>query len=504
MPGRPPAIRQRLGPVPVYRLVQMLPHTRNYAALLAIGPAWVAAALCASATGGTAPDTPSPEVVAQVDISPGSSVFSLWLNNGVRVHIRPMPGTRRVLIAATVLGGEVLETPATRGLSQAAANAWARVDAAPEVQVARALMPEGLWLRVTAPAGAAPAAARQLGLMLGQPTIDAARLDGWKGQARLALAQRGRVARTVALEAVQSALLPADRRVPVIDSPARIDEITPPAAQAWLEECVRTHPLEIAIAGEITLAQAVSLAAEFFAEKHADGNGAAAGPATRERPSPGALRGTRDLRDAVRLEGVAHIAVGYEPEDGAPARTLVMLAFRGPEMTDLAMLRAAGILADCAAARATPRLQEAGFPTASVRGEVLPGRTCLGTGVLLLSASLAPSAEGDAADHTGEALLVLRRTLSELARDGPREEEVADLVELRIKEAASRLAGPDYWSSVLSFADCNGVPIGELGRVAEVHRSLTPQSLKATVTQLVRAHGSIEVVVRPTAPAARP
>lgn len=173
-------------------------------------------------------------------------------------------------------------------------------------------------------------------------------------------------------------------------------------------------------------------------------------------------------------------------------------------MSDLTMLRAASILADCAAARATPRLQEAGFPTATVRGEVLPGRTYLGTGVLLLSASLAASAEGDAADHASEALAVLRRTLGELARDGPREEELNDLVELRIKEAATRLAEPDYWSSVLSFAECNGVPIGDLGRVAEVHRALTPQSLKGALTRLIRAHGSIEIVVRPAVPAPKP
>ncbi len=488
------------------------------AALFAAGAAWCAGAQSGSAQDAraqpSAPPAPPgpvpatapvaatmPEAVVQVDLSPAAGVFSLWLNNGIRVHIRPMPGSGRVCVAATVVGGEVLETRATRGLSQAAANSWARVDSVPDVQITRSLMPEGLWVRAVAPTVLASGAARQIGAMLSRPAIDPARLEGWKGQARVALDRRGRAARTVALEAVQATLLPADRRPVTVDSRAQIDEITPLAAQQWLEECVRTHPIEIAMTGDLTLAQGVCMATEHFAER-ADHEGTRGLPA-RERPAPAALRGIRDLRDAVRLEGIARTALTCTPEEGTPARTLVALAFRGPEMSELNTLRAANVLADCAAARATPRLQEAGFPTATVRGEIVPGRAYLGTSVLLLSASLAPTTEGGAAGEETEALAVLRRALGELATLGPGQEELAELVMGRMKEAGVRLAEPEYWSSVLSFADCNGVPVGELGRVGDVHRAFTPQSLKATLAQLVRGHGSIEVIIRPVPEAAK-
>src|SRR5256886_2484794 len=56
-----------------------------------------------------------------------SGVTSMWLDNGVRVHHRPMDQRKNeASIAITLAGGQIQETAANRGITEAALRAWER------------------------------------------------------------------------------------------------------------------------------------------------------------------------------------------------------------------------------------------------------------------------------------------------------------------------------------------------------------------------------------------
>ncbi|MFN0011753.1 MAG: M16 family metallopeptidase [Phycisphaerales bacterium] len=442
------------------------------------------------------PPPPFPsDTILEIQPSPAAGVFSLWLDNGLRIHIRPMPGTGKLFVAATVVGGEVLETNAQRGFTQAAANAWTRDGTPPDVLLARAATPEGLWLRAAGPAASAQSMLDQVSAMLSRPSIDPARLEAWKGQARLAVSRRGRSAQTVANDAALAALLPADRLTAALETLDQVDAITPAGAQAWLAERAATGPIEVAIVGDLSLDTALQAAAHSF--------GAASGIAARERPGPSALRGIRDLRDAIRQTGPTRTQLTFQPDAGAPARSLVALAFRTPDLADLNAARALSAVMDIAATRAEPRLHEAGFPTASVRAQSLPGRLYLGSGLSMLSASLAAS-EGQpagppAAGHEPEALAILQRTLDELAATGPTEAELREEAATRARDARARLNEAEYWSAILTFTTTNGLPIDGLAAAATTYDQLTPDAARAVLRRLWVPAARIELTVLPAA-----
>src|SRR6266487_2202073 len=56
-----------------------------------------------------------------------SGVTSMWLDNGVRVHHRRMDQRKNeASIEITLAGGQIQETPADRGITEAALRGWGR------------------------------------------------------------------------------------------------------------------------------------------------------------------------------------------------------------------------------------------------------------------------------------------------------------------------------------------------------------------------------------------
>src|SRR5262249_23809847 len=70
-------------------------------------------------------EEPAPGDVVEETEEAATGVTSLTLANGVRVHVRPMSERKgEVRVRVTLAGGELLETRATRSLSEAAALAF--------------------------------------------------------------------------------------------------------------------------------------------------------------------------------------------------------------------------------------------------------------------------------------------------------------------------------------------------------------------------------------------
>ncbi len=444
-----------------------------------------------------------PEGVARVLLTPEAGIVSLDLTNGLRVNIRPMPGCGRVQVAATVLAGLPVEDAATRGFSEAACVAWHRVEGVPEVSLTRTPTPEGLAISAAAPAGRAGAAVRQVAVMLARPEIDAARLAAWKGQMRVGLARRAGSARSLAYDAVMETLLPADHEGRGIRTPEQAEAIAPGPLAEWLRATLRTSPIEVAIVGDVALDEAVALAATELAGGGAGADGGRPALEARERPGPGAQRGVRDLRDAVRVEVPPRLRrTRVTPSDEpTPPRALVALAAYGPDLADLAEVRVLNVAADCLEREALTAVQEAGFPTATVQCEVSPARWYRGTGLLLLSASVAAA---DARDHEDDVLAALRAALERCARTGPDADTLREVVERRSGDALRRLAEPEYWAAVLSFAECHALPLADLARVVEVLQALTPAHVARAAARAAAARPLIQVIVAPEPARAQP
>ena len=70
---------------------------------------------------------PQPGEVVELTEHTATGVWSGWLSNNVRVHYRYMDTRQNeVTISISLMGGELHETDASRGLTQAATVAWSR------------------------------------------------------------------------------------------------------------------------------------------------------------------------------------------------------------------------------------------------------------------------------------------------------------------------------------------------------------------------------------------
>ncbi len=460
----------------------------------ALPPAWSPPAL---------PDADGRAQVTEVNVNRLSGVCSAWLANGVRVHHRFMkedPG--RVVVTINVAGGELLETAAGRGITHAAVVAWRwpAARSASRAQVAEFLKgrdlrvegrtwADGMMLRVSGPVGELEAGLRLARVLLLEPAIEARALEDWKRAEADRAERRGREGREMIQEAMSDLVFPAAEvraRPATAEMIRRIKLDGQGGAQAWLDERLRTGPIEASIVGDVPLAEALRLA------------GACLGSLP-ERPRVSATT-YADKRKVERPAGpvkawrAAH-GGGPEGERGRGAiKGYVVAGFFGADVKDLDDHRALAVGARIVQTRLNQRLRAGDAPDAGGDGvaKAIPATVYPGFGMVLAAA-------GVETGQTDKTLALVEEVLREMSQEesGPTEEEVRAAGAHREEGAERYLTDLRFWGGQLASSTYHGYPPDEISRAASVYREMTPARVMSAMKKYDVPAGRIGLMVEP-------
>jgi predicted Zn-dependent peptidase len=451
------------------------------------------------------PVAPGPAGAVEIWAERGSGVTSAWLGNGVLVHhklLKPeaapadaAPDARRrevarIAVCVTLAGAELLETPENRGVSDAAvAASWnARSVRSISAEALRAsLETAGILLRAYAggdsfvltastSSGEIEPAMRAVQLLLSEPVVDAGELARWKERTIAALDERQQQGND-ALEKVIAAMFgPQEARARRASREA-IEALTPERAQAWLDTAVgvapgsSAMPLEVAIVGDIPLAQAIEMAEKYFAHLPA-----------RTRIADTTLA---DRRAAVRADRPPEILT-LPTWTGTP---LVLVGFFGADIRDIADHRAlttAAKLLNDRLNRLPPEQQDADQSFAMA----MPASVYPGFGLFLASTRAKEGNDIAAAEN-------IRKLLDDLMTAGPSPEELSKASQELSDSAAKATSDPLYWARTLSRSSYHGFRISEIPRAPAAYRDMPADAIKAALRKYWTPERSIKLIVRP-------
>jgi zinc protease len=430
---------------------------------------------------------PAPGRVVERREHAASGVTSAWLDNGVRVHHRFVDQRRHeVRVRITLAGGEIEETPATRGVTRAAALAWQRpaTSTLSSTQV-RELM-TGRRVRVGGGAGAdaltlvvsGDPAELEHGLQLAyrlltDPVVEPAAVAQWQeSEVQAITARRARPAGVLGEALADTIYPPAELRTRPL-SAEQVRAVTREAAQAWLARLVAEAPIEVSVVGDLDRERALDLVARYL--------GALA---------PRARIGTetlRALRAIARPPGPLAIT---RPVTTATSQAVVLDGFFGADVSNVRDTRLLALAARVLSTRMNRVVREERQLVYSIYAASRPAAEYPGYGLFVAQAPTDPG-------KTAALTATLEEMFGAFAKDGPSDDEMR-VARGQIDNAlAEALAGPDLWSDRLASLDYRGTRLDELVRARERYAAMTAAEVREAFARYYTPGARVRVVVTP-------
>jgi predicted Zn-dependent peptidase len=449
--------------------------------------------------------TPAP-AVSDLTIHRRAATVTLSLANGIALAVRPMPASDEVRCTIILAGGELTETPATRGLSRAVAAAWliptaSDSAAAPDspdadITIARNLAPEGFQLSLWAKPQHVPEMLARAARMIREPRIDPAGFAEWQAVVRTLDSRPPPPPKQMGL-AISELLAPRDDPRSAEPTPARLAAITSDDTLAWLTLRASADPISISIVGNIKPDQAVAAVSQAFGTL-----------APRPRVAPDTLAALRTAPDPPPGPLLINLPLdGSWP--GSP--NYVLIAYRVPAFSALPALR--GLLTAIdplethlrdrfATTPPPPVAQASTTPLSPIRVEhiavsLVPSRAYFSLGLLLVQFRLPP--DTDPLDlprfvrEATDAIESFARTGLDEAATRTARESVAALTK-------SRLDSTSYWASLLPVLPLHNLTPDDLAAATDDYAALTPARINADLRKYLQPAQRIELIARPTTP----
>jgi len=429
------------------------------------------------------------EVVRQAHHE-ATGVTSAWLSNGVRLRVRPMREREdRVSVVITAYGGLVEETPENRGVTDAASRAFAQPasgrlsssqieDLMTGLKVSVRGGSDAAGLRLTVGGGREDLerGLELAHLLLTDPLLEPSALRLWKrGQIRT-IETLEQVPQGAAVRALIDALYPKDEVRQRLLTREQVNAITREQAQAWLDRLVATAPIEVAIVGDITPDDALSLAERYLGSLP-------------ERPRVSASTHA-DLRAIERPQGPRTRTV--RPTLATP-QAFVVAGFYGVDESDATDRRGLRLAARVLSTRMIERIREglglAYSPSASSR----TATTFPGFGLFSVQAPTAPESAERLADE-------LEAMFSRFAADGPTPEELRVARDQFATVHEESVRDPGYWVRSLRDMDYVGTTLDDLAAEATAYQRFTPEDVRAIFDRYHGDDGRVRVLVIPRSP----
>ncbi|MEQ8846042.1 MAG: insulinase family protein [Phycisphaerales bacterium] len=415
-----------------------------------------------------------------------TGVTSLWLGNGVRVHIKRMTERQgEILGSIHVFGGLVHEGADTRGLTDAASTALARpaggglsstqiddLTTGWKASVRGGSDADGLTLGVRASPDELENAMRLSYLLLTDPTVEEAAIDQWRRGQMRTLEMLDTVPQGAALKAIIDAMYPASDPRPALTSRERIEAITAESAQTWLDTQIN-GPVEAAFVGDLDVEQTVQLAAMYLGSL----------------PDRQRVTGQTNLQARQMPRPDGPIEMVREPEVSTP-QAFVISGFYGPnewqERDRRAMRLAARILSTRMIKRIREELGLAYSPGVSSR----TGTTWPGFGLFSVQSPTDPERAEQLADE-------LESMFARFAADGPTAEELDVAVQQLKNVHDENVRNPGSWLRELRTLDYLGRSLDALADEREAFDGFTAGEVRDIFARYAVEDGRLRIVVRP-------
>jgi len=429
---------------------------------------------------------PGGKIVESVEDT-ASGVLSAWLDNGVRVHHRFM-GERKneASVMITLAGGQIQETAATRGITEAAAVAWSRpaTSALSSIQI-RDLMigkkvrvsgrtdQDTMTLTVSGGPGALEVGLQLAYLLLTDPVIEPAALEQWRESQMQKIAARKVQPSGVLSEAVAAAFYPTDEpRTKPLEA-VEVQKIQLDAAQAWLKRMITEAPAEVAVVGDFPRPVALALVERYLGSLVA-----------RNRISDKTLSGLRTITRAVGPMRVERKISVKTPQ------AFVMNGFFGTDIQNIRDARLLAMAARVLSTRMNRIIREEKQLVYSIGASSQPASEYPGFGLFVSRAPTDPA--------KAEALaLALDEMYAVFAKDGPSDDEMAVAKKQIANQLNQLMKEPEFWTGRLSTLDYRGLSLTDLVEALAAYQRYTAQEVRDAFARYFKPEARFRFVITP-------
>ncbi len=431
-------------------------------------------------------EQPTPGEIAQRTTHEETGVTSLWLSNGVRVHIKRMTERQgTVLGSIQVYGGLVNETPDTRGLSDAAETALARpaggglsssqisdLTTGWKISVGGRSNDDGFEVVLSGSPAELPSAMELAHLLLTDPMVEDAAIEQWQRGQKSTRERLKALPQGAAIEAIFEAMYPEGDSRPKLIPLDRVEAITPEAAQDWLDTQL-AGPIEVTLVGDLNVEETIELVRTYLGSLP-------------DRPRVSAST-NMDVRTMERPTGPREVL--KEPEITTP-QAFVIAGFFGADESNERDRRALQLSARILSRRMIDRIREelglAYSPSVSSTTET----TWPGFGLFSLQTTTDPERAEELADEA-------QAMFAAFAADGPSEEELAIAVEQLRNIHDEAIREPGVWLRELRTLAYLGRSLDTLANEREALGEFTPAELRDAFAKYAVEEGRIRIIVRP-------
>ena len=416
-----------------------------------------------------------------------SGVTSMWLDNGVRVHHRFMDQRKNeASILITLAGGTIEEAAADRGITEAGLRAWDRpatstlsstairdLMTGAKVRVRAGVTGDTVTLSVSGDPAELERGMQLAYLLLTDPFIEPAALEQWRdGEIQRIDAWKNQPMRVLVATSAR-AMYPRDESRPKSLTSEQVRALTRDRAQAWLGRLIRTAPVEVAVVGDVDLAEATRLAARYLGALPA-----------RPRINDKTLA---DLRTIARATGPLRV------EEAIAARTpqaAVFAGFFGADLRDTRDTRLLNVAARILTTRMTKTIREERQLVYSIGASSEPAVVYPGFG---LFAALAPTDPVKAPTLAA----AVEDMYTAFAKDGPTPDEMIVVRKQMANLLDEVLKTPDFWLSRLGTRDYRALDLDDLLDARAQYERFTAEDVREAFARYDRPETRLRFVITP-------
>jgi predicted Zn-dependent peptidase len=440
---------------------------------------------------------PAPGEIVAESVDEATGVWSAWLSNGVRVHVRTtqvpagVPARdAQVTLRLVMLGGELLEDGASRGNTAAAGAMLGRPSPAGfrGAEAERALSErkiawragsdrDFLYVQAASPRKYLAWTLQFAHLAITTPDIREREFGAWQRELFTSAQVRDRATWTSVFELANAAVLGDDVRWQPL-SLAHIEAMNPQATQAWLQAASAQWPIEVAIVGPVTPEQVRS-----------DLQRSLASLPERERVSMRTWESQRRVSQPALPFALTREAVVSVP------RASIVLAAPAPDEQQFRSVQALQLAAEMLEGRLRSLIprepsQQRTSPLLSCVVTMAPGSALPGAGLFSIAmqsrdAELEP------------ALALASPVIADFAQHGPRQDELASAAKRLSDDLRTRWQGQEVWAQALSTSTYTGLDLAAFASLPEAISTYTVDEVREAFASVWRQPAPVRFELLP-------
>ncbi len=437
------------------------------------------------------PDSvPKPGTIAERSRDEVLDITSVTFANNVRLHYRFMDFKKDSVTAViTLAGGKIRETEANRGITALATQPLIQPATATfsstalrdymtgkKVSVRARQTADTVRITVSGTPEALEDGLQLAYLLLREATIEPARVALWQQQLLQSLEARRTQVNALTREASRLLLSGNDPRMRAVTPEqvkARAQNI--PQAQAWLDELLRTAPIEVALVGDMPEDRALALASTYLGSLPA-----------RQRVDPSLTA----LRQVAGFTGPVERTV--EVETITP-RAQPILMWRSAPWNDVRGRRISYLMGQILETRMREEIREKRGLTYSTSTYVRPARVYPAMSALFVQFTADP-------DKVEEAVRIACSVVETFAAKGPTDAEMQTVRTQMKNTIETMIQEPRFWVGLLSDLDYHGTNLTDLHGLLDQIMAFTKADVAQAIRQTVRPERFGVVIGQPVTP----